>query len=152
MLPIINPNIVPQPIAMSTKKMKIISIFNPCTRNPALTAMSIASLNEIAEGRVIPCLGAAPPSWLSKMGIEQKAPLTAMKESSYLIHKLLRGEVTTYCGKIFKISDVMLEFQIKPVEKMLFSLIGPKMLTLAGEIADGVVLTAFTPSPISKKP
>jgi len=131
--------------ALTTKKIRIICVFNPYTRNPALTAMSIASLNEIAEGRVIPCLGATPASWLSKMGIEQRAPLAAMRESCFLIRKLLDGETISCRGKIFKMSDVALGFQVKPVEKILFSVIGPRMLELAGEIGDGVVLTAFTP-------
>lgn len=131
--------------ALCTKKMKIISVFNPYTRNPALIAMSIASLNEIAEGRVIPCLGAAPPSWLSKMGIKQKTPLKAVEESCYLIRKLLKGETISFKGEIFQMDEVKLDFNIKPVEKILLSVIGPKMLKLAGTIGDGVVLTAFTP-------
>jgi 5,10-methylenetetrahydromethanopterin reductase len=129
--------------ALNTRSMKLISMFNPYTRNPAVIAMSLASLNELAKDRVIACLGLSPKAWLEKMGMEQEKPSKALAECLSLIKRMLKGERIIRRGEVFRFNNVQLELEAKPI-KVFLAVIGPRMLELAGKIGDGVVLTACT--------
>jgi len=131
-------------IAMATKKIKLgIGCINPFTRNPALIAMSIATIDECSNKRLILGLGASSRHWIEdQMGIPQKSPLTYVRECVEIIRRLLTGKTVTYEGNAFKIREVKLGF--KPVRDNIpiyLASVGPQMLQLAGEIADGVLLT-----------
>ncbi len=54
-----------------TKTMKVGSaLCNPYTRHPALIAVGMASLNELAPGRIITCIGAGGTMTLGPLGIK----------------------------------------------------------------------------------
>jgi len=115
----------------------ILSIFY---RSPALTAMTVATLDEISKGRMILGLGTGEQSWVEKQGIEFKKPLTAMKEYVTIVRRLLTGEPISCNGEIFRISHVGLGFTPKRHRVPIYiAARGPKMLQLAGEVADGVL-------------
>lgn len=130
--------------AFATESLKVMSVFNPYTRNPALIAMTLATLLEVYGARIIPCLGATPPLWLKQMGIKQLKPLSAMTECTEVIRRLIAGEKVNAKGSLFNFEDVKLGFPLQTKCKIFFSVIGPKMLELAGCMADGVLLSAGT--------
>jgi 5,10-methylenetetrahydromethanopterin reductase len=131
-------------VALATKKMKLgIGCINPYTRNPALIAMSIATIDECSNKRLILGLGASSRHWIEyQMDIPQKSPVTCIRECVEIIRRLLTGKTITYEGSAFKIREVNLGF--KPVRDAIpiyLASVGPRMLQLAGEIADGVLLS-----------
>lgn len=80
---------------------------------------------------------------LQPMGIERRAPLTVVRESVELIRRLWRGEPVSWQGKRFQLDNAQLS--VRPANGRLDIPIwvagrGPKMLQLAGRVADGVVL------------
>lgn len=132
-------------VAARTHKITLASgVINPYTRHPALIAMSLATLNELSGGRIIMGIGSSGRLLVEdQMGIPMRSPLTAMRESVQVIRQILSGKKVTFNGSQFKITDVALN-TIPPAPNLPIYLaaVGPRMLQLAAEIADGVVMTA----------
>ena len=137
-------------LASTTRRIKLgLGVANPYTRNPALLAMATATLDRICGGRFLLGLGRSEKAVVQgRMGIRYGEPLSAMGEAVTVIRQLLSGERVTSSGGRFSLEGVGLA--IRPVQKGLpiyLAAIGPKALRLAGAIADGVLLNAYSPTP-----
>lgn len=134
-------------VAATTERIGIgLCVINPYTRNPALAAMTIASLDEISGGRAILGLGRSIRQWMEPMGIRYQKPITSMREFIHLTRLMLSGERVSFDGRVYKHVNVGLGF--KPLRghvPIFIAAMGPKMLRLAGEIADGVILGSGLP-------
>lgn len=133
--------------AAQTKSIRIgIGVINPYTRHPALTAMEVAGLAEAAGAeRVILGLGASVKSWIEKMNIPYSRPRRSLQEAVEIIKPMLRGEALTYAGQQFQVSDIKFAFSpVSAAVPIYLGVVGPKNLELAGEIADGVLLSVMT--------
>jgi 5,10-methylenetetrahydromethanopterin reductase len=123
-------------------------VTNPWMVNPVITAQAIASLNELAPGRVVLGMGAGDKTTLEAVGIDMGKPLAAVKESIDMFRKLTNGEKVEFKGEVFKAAGAKLNF--KPANKIpvYIGAQGPKMLELAGKIGDGVLINASHPSDV----
>lgn len=112
-------------------------------RNPAITAMEIATLAELAPGRFHAGLGHGVQSWMKQMGAAVDSPLTALAETFDVVQGLLAGERFSYDGRYVKLDEVGLHLppRIKPLVSA--GVRGPKSLEIAGRVADGTVLADF---------
>ena len=136
--------------APATSKVKLASgVVNIWTRVPSLTAMTFATLDEISRGRAILGVGAYwdPLAW--KQGIKRRKPLKAMREWVGIVRRLFNLERVTFEGEIMKVRDLRLDLGFgrprKPINVPIYiGATGLKMMELSGEIADGVLLNAFT--------
>lgn len=130
--------------ALATDKIKLATgIINPFTRDPALIAMTLANLDEISKKRAILGLGSSLRLRIYEHHFREVSSLAAMKECIEVIRELLKGKKVTYEGRIFEIENIRLG--VKPSRANIpiyIGAMGPKMLQLAGKIADGVLLTA----------
>ena len=136
--------------AVQTSKIQIgIGVINPFTRHPVLSAMESASLDALSKGRILLGLGASNKRWMEDMaGIPFKKPIQATKECAIIIKELLGKGHIQFEGEIFKTGDVELDF--KPYRKDLpiyLGVKGPNALRIAGQIADGVLLSTMTSLP-----
>jgi len=132
-------------IALSTKTVKIGSaVINPFTRHVGLIATTFATLDELSNGRAILGIGSGNRFLLEKgMGLRTNNPIEAMRESVLAVKKLIAGEKVLHLGKKVKMQGVSLDFKpIRSCISVYLAAIGPRMLQLAGEIGDGVFLTA----------
>src|SRR5262249_10051625 len=135
--------------AAVTSRIKLCTgIVNSWTRGPALMAMTLATLDELAPGRVICGLGAYwdPLAW--KQGIVRTKPLTQMREYLIAIRRLLNLEEFTYEGEFVHLRDISLDLghgalREPPPVKLYIGPTGPKMTELAGEIADGAIFNGL---------
>ena len=92
-------------IATSTNRIRIgLGILSPHTKHPALLAMEAASLDELARGRVIVCVGRVLNA-LRKQGLEQAGTTQLVKESIDLIRGFLSGQLVQYNGTRFSIPE-----------------------------------------------
>jgi len=133
-----------------TKRMRFGSGVLPIyTRNPAVIAASWSTMWELAgqvdgRGRVMLGLGAWWEPIASRVGVERKRPLKAMRENIEAIRELFTMEEVTYEGEFVHLDRVKLDVAFgdtSPRDIPLYiGATGPKMLELAGEICDGVVL------------
>jgi 5,10-methylenetetrahydromethanopterin reductase len=124
-----------------TENMQVgIGILPVVARNPAITAMEIATLCNISPGRFLPGLGHGVQDWMGQMGERTPSPLTTMRESFEVIRALLDGQEVNCSGTQIQFDRVQLD-QPPPVAPPLFAGVQqPKSLALAGEVADGVIL------------
>lgn len=132
-------------LAMNTNRIKIgTGVTNPYTRNIAVTASSIASINEISGGRAILGLGPGDKATFDAMGISWDKPLTTTKESIQALRTFFEGKKVSVTGEAVKFSGAKMAFKAGNVP-IYMGAQGPKMLELAGEVADGVLINASHP-------
>lgn len=118
-----------------------VGVTNPYTRHPAVTAASIASIDELRPGRVVLGLGAGGE--LSHLGITPKRPRTAVRETIETMRRLTGagGDESAWSTTVGR-----LEFGNGPIPIYVASR-GPRMLELAGEVADGVMIGGYATPP-----
>ena len=106
---------------------------NPVTRHPMVLAALANTLQEIAPGRVKLTVG---PGFLAVRSIgRSRASVDVMREAILSMRSLLRGEELEFGPnrtRIRNLSDT-------PVP-IFMTAAGPRMVELAGEVADGVLL------------
>jgi len=134
-------------IALSSSRVKIgSSVSNPYSRNPALLASTIATIDELSNGRAILGIGAGGSLTLRPLGIPMwNKPLTAIKEAITIIRKLFDGETVTFEGKIIKAYNVKLFTKLEKRIPIYMAARGDRMLRLLGELADGALLSSPIP-------
>lgn len=129
--------------ALQTRRLRLgPGVTNPLTRHPIVTASAILSLDEVSNGRADLVAGSG---YSSAYIIGRKAAtLTTMRRSTELWRSIFQGQVTELGG---------LEIELAPPRPDLplyLAATGPKMLQLAGEIADGVlVMVGASPGTVS---
>jgi 5,10-methylenetetrahydromethanopterin reductase len=113
---------------------------NPFTVHPVQMAMAAATLDEFYPGRVTLCLGSGGPVDLESLGISTAKPLKPMREALDIIRQLLSGEKVRSEGTTFQVRDRALATGRRRVP-IFVAASQPKMLELAGELADGVLIS-----------
>ncbi len=127
-------------------------VTNPFLISPLVTASAIASLNEIAAGRVVCGIGAGDLTTLQQAGAQVAKPLSAMREAVQMIGRLLRGEgVKDFEGAVFKVKSAKLAFKTGSPIPIYIGAQGAKMLRLADEVGDGVLINASNPDDIREE-
>jgi len=128
-------------VGVSTERLRIGTAIVPVyTRPPALIAMSTLTAQQACGGRFCLGLGASSPVIIERwMGLSYEQPVTRMRESVAAIRQALTGDKTDFDGETVKVKGFRLE-QSAPDVPLFLAALGPRMLALADEIADGVVL------------
>ena len=117
-------------------------VTDPFARHPALTAMAIATLDEISGGRAILGIGAGI-SGFAELGIGRQKPARAIREAIELVRALLRGKTVDYCGEVIAFNHGRLSFPpLRPEIPIYVASNGPLGQRVAAEIADGVIMEA----------
>jgi 5,10-methylenetetrahydromethanopterin reductase len=114
------------------------AVTNPLTRHPAITAVAAATVDEVSEGRMILGIGAGDRPLLA-LGL-RPARLASVRSSIGAIRGLWSGEAVTVDDPAFRLDDAHMRFGARTDIPIYISASGPKMLELAGEVADGVIL------------
>src|ERR1700730_12517568 len=84
-------------------------VTDPFSRHPALTAMAIATLDEVSGGRGIPGIGAGI-SGFAELGLYRSKPARAIYETIEVIRALLRGESVDFHGAVINLDQGRLSF------------------------------------------
>ena len=109
-------------------------------RNVALTAMELATLSRLFPGRLIPGVGHGVLSWMGQAGARAESPMTLLREYTGALYALLHGETVTTQGRYVHLDDVTLAWPPAVVPPLLVGGIRPRTVSLAGELADGVII------------
>jgi len=132
-------------LALNTNRIKLgTGVTNPYTRNVAITASSIAAINEISGGRAVLGLGPGDKATFDAMGIAWEKPLTMVEEAVSALRGFFAGKKVSQEGKMVKIRGAKLAFKAGDIPIYLGAQ-GPRMLELAGRVADGVLINASHP-------
>jgi len=104
--------------------------------------MAAATLDEYFPGRVQLCFGVGAPRALEAAGVIAEHPVETLRETVELSRLLLSGEAIKFSGRRYQISGRLAMGAHRLPLWLAAS--GPQMLELAGEKADGVVISAGT--------
>lgn len=131
--------------AATTKKIKVGSgVTNNWTRNIGLLAATFLTLDDLAQDRIICGIGAWWDPLASKVGIQRRKPLSAMRETVEVFRRLMNMENVTFHGEFHYVDGIQLDVvhgRTEPRNVPIYiGATGMKMMELAGEIADGAVL------------
>ncbi len=110
-------------------------------RNVALTAMEVATLTRMFPDRAIIGIGHGVIDWMDQVGAKAASPLGLLREYTTALRALLRGERLTVEGRYIRLRDVALDWPPAVAPAILSAAEGPNTLRLAGEVADGTILT-----------
>lgn len=114
-------------------------VTDPYTRHPSLTAMAIATLDEISGERAVLGLGAGI-SGFTELGLRQQQVARRSAEAIHLIRRLLTGEDVEIHGDVFSFSG---RLNFKPPRddvQIYLAAGGPMMLRAGGMLANGVII------------
>ncbi len=119
-------------------------VINNWTRNAAIIAATFSTLDDLAPGRILCGIGAWWEPLASKVGVERRRPLKAMREVVEVVRGLLAMETVTFHGEFVNVTDVQIDIvhgDRSPKQVPIYiGATGDQMLELGGEIADGVLL------------
>ena len=116
-----------------------LGVVSAVVRHPAVLAMEVATTARAHPNRVVLGIGLGVPAWMRQMELLPASPVSAVRECLTAIRRLLDGMEVTQHGEVFHFDRVKLVYP-EPVPLQL-GVIGPKMLQLSGEIADGSILS-----------
>lgn len=127
-------------VAGATERIQIgPCVTDPYTRHPVLTAMAVATLDELSGGRALLGLGAGV-SGFHELGLAQPQPARAVAETAALTTQLLSGEQVAFHGSVFSFEGKLDFVPPRPRVPIYIAAGGPYMLAVAGECADGVII------------
>ncbi len=135
-------------VCAATRRIDVgLGLYNPYTRLAPLIAMEAATLDELSGGRITLALGAGKTPG-AHLGIDQSRSVTTLRESLEICRRLLAGETLGYAGAAHRIAPGAVTLGVRGPRggalPIYFGAMGPKLLRLAGERADGAFLSVFT--------
>lgn len=131
---------------LATERLTVgTAIANAGVRHPAITAMTALTLAEESGGRFVLGLGVANAALNQTiLGLPATRPVSYMREYVATLRCVLEGGQEPPAGEYFSVSGLVPDRP--PAARVPVYLAGllPKMLSLAGELADGVFLNLMT--------
>ena len=139
-----NPYINLALMARGAKKATIgLGATNPYTRHPVFTSTAVGTINELSGNRLVLAIGAGSKDMLAAVNYKWDDPVQRVRETIEIAKALMRGESLSYEGTFYKTSKISLppSFQNKDMP-VYVACRRRKMLKMAGEVADGIILDA----------
>lgn len=132
--------------AAGTQRIKLGTGVLPIyTRHPTAMVQMAATLDELSGGRFILGIGVSHRVTVEGMwGIQLESPVDAMREYLTIVRSSLRDRGCSFEGKYFT-ARWSYSGPIRADLPVMISALNPRMLELAGELADGVVLYMCPP-------
>ncbi|MCU1690279.1 MAG: class flavin-dependent oxidoreductase [Jatrophihabitantaceae bacterium] len=117
---------------------------------PLTLALQTATLAQLHDGRFILGLGTGGTGagFFAANGYPNR-PIAVMRDFAVTVKALLAGETVTYEGRGFSIGPASIGVTNLPSAPVYLAALGPQMLRLTGEIADGALLNWASPERIA---
>ncbi len=127
--------------AGTTSRVRLgVAVTNPITRHPVVTACAALSLDDLSDGRAVLGIGSGD-SAMRTLGLgaadmqgTHSARREQLRETVKILNAVWAGEAVTLGNRTFRLE--------RPARRIpvYVAATGPRMLELAGEIADGVII------------
>jgi len=138
-------------VASHTRTLGVASGVIPIqTRSPVVLDMSAATLAHVAPGRISLGLGVSSRIIVEQWhGLPFHGGLGQIREAVQIVRMAAAGERVNFDGKYYKLKNFKsMAPPPSPAPKIVLAALGPEMLELAGEIADGVLLNWIPPEAV----
>jgi alkanesulfonate monooxygenase SsuD/methylene tetrahydromethanopterin reductase-like flavin-dependent oxidoreductase (luciferase family) len=111
------------------------------SRSAVTMALQAATLDQLSAGRLTLGLGVQARGYVREWhGQTYRRPIEAMRDFISILRSAFAGELVSYQGEVFSVKNFHLDVQLPETPiKLYVAANGPRMLELAGEIADGTV-------------
>jgi 5,10-methylenetetrahydromethanopterin reductase len=140
-----DPYVILTLLAEATDRIKLgLGVTNPFTRHPAMAGRAIATIAELAPGRVAFGVGAGNVKELLRpLGLNQAHVADRCREMVELVRQELSGQSVRYVGERYQMDGAALEFDAGAGVPLYLAARGRLMLETAGEVGDGVLIGAL---------
>ena len=121
-------------------------------RTPLSFAMEGGTVSEITGGKFIMGIGsggAYRPQARAALGVGRMSALALMRDYVTVVRGLVRGERVDHEGPTTTLKGMRLGIRPAPETPVYLGALGPRMLELSGELADGASLNWCTPEQIA---
>jgi len=115
-------------------------------------AMSAGTLTAMTGGRFALGIGSGAlhrPDFRAAMGIRSSSMLAVVRDYLTAVRALLAGETVNYEGAELTLRGQQLAIAPPPRTPVYLGALGPRMLALGGELADGICLNWCTPAQVA---
>ncbi len=133
--------------ALATKTIQLgTAISSVFVRSAPTIAMAAATVDDISKGRFILGLGSSHKvQVIPEHGLPFSKPITRVRETVDVVRQLLANGSVSYYGETITIERFDLWFKpYRPILPIYLAGLFPKMTSVCGEIADGIILTRST--------
>lgn len=127
-------------LALSTKSVILgTGVTDPHRRHPALLAQTLATLDQMSQGRMVLGIGPGEAINLDPYGIPWDRPVARMVKVITILRKLWAEQSVTYEGEFFQLKNAGLFIDPLIREKIPIYIAGnsPRTRQITGEIGDG---------------
>lgn len=136
-----DPVVIAAAVLQATARVRTaLMAISPHVVHPVHIAMAAATLDELAPGRVVLCVGTGAPDDLADAGVTPLRPLRTLRETVEIVRALLAGEPADYAGERFQLRGRRLAAGRRTIP-VFVAAARPRSLALAGAVADGVLLS-----------
>ena len=129
-----------------------ISVSPVALRTPFSLAMSAGTASALTEGRFVLGIGSGAihtAGGRRAYAFPDVGVITAMREYVTAVRALVAGEEVTRDGPVFTLNRASLDISPPPATPIYLGSLGPQMVRLAGEVADGTALNWCTPEQVA---
>src|SRR5215467_15831978 len=137
--------------AVSTRRIRLgTSISSVFVRSAPTIGMAAATVDHLSGGRFILGLGSSHRVQVEpEHGIPFVQPTARLRDTIAIVRALVQNGLVSYRGEVITIERFDLWFRpLRPQIPIYVAALFPRMLEIAGELADGVLLTWPTPRTI----
>ncbi len=128
--------------AAVTKTISIVpAAVSPYLWQPTATAMSVATIAELAPGRTEFCISVGNLKNLEESGAAADKPVVVLREYLKAFRELWSGSAVELDGHIHSLKGARLSFETQGPLPIYIASTGPKVMEMAGRNADGVLLS-----------
>jgi 5,10-methylenetetrahydromethanopterin reductase len=114
---------------------------SPYEMHPLKMADALLTLNELSGGRATATVGGLGHSVMRVTGLEPERRVTAVRDCVEILRAAATGEFINYEGKMFSLLNYQADWVTESPPMIYVGANGPQMLRMAGQVADGVMLS-----------
>lgn len=127
--------------ALQTERIGIATgVVGVWSRSAVTMALQAATLQQLSGGRLLLGLGVQARGYVQAWhGRQYTKPIAAMRDFVTILRQAFAGELVTYEGEVFSVRNFHLDMELPAPPRITIAANGPRMIELAGEIADGMI-------------
>ncbi len=110
------------------------------SRSAVTMALQAATLQQLSGGRLALGLGVQARGYVEGWhGQRYHKPVTAMRDFVTILRAAFQGGLVSHQGEVFSVRNFHLDMELPAPPRIYLAANGPRMVELAGELADGMV-------------
>jgi alkanesulfonate monooxygenase SsuD/methylene tetrahydromethanopterin reductase-like flavin-dependent oxidoreductase (luciferase family) len=129
-------------LAMNSSAVRVgVVPLSPYEIHPLRLADMLQTLNDMSNGRASLVVGGMGQSIMRATGLQPERRVRAVRECVEILRAAATGEAINYEGEIYSALNYQASWVHESRPQILVGANGPMMLRMAGEVADGVMLS-----------